>query len=491
MKLQNIAIVFVIIIIPISLILSLMLSNGLEAAKRETYYDTALSTATRDGIKALEYNSYASQFLAIADTAVRDAKATVNTFLNSFAMNLGLGDSQLSSLKTYIPAAAYIMYDGFYVYTPDIIVGEGGRDILEHSLKPYIYYSKEYYNIGNIRMVVNYTLDNFINVYIYDSSKLSGTKQTADPDRYKYMSGYIFPIDTPNGIQMSPLKYKGIEITNSDAVEFYTKAYNFTRDMRAYGMTWNYKYKVEVEDPANPGGTILEDRTEVVNNLFQDYTEFDTQRVLTIRDTIQSTLNAAIGNYNAVSGAFGTTYNFKMPVLKPTEWEIALSNLSLIAFCQGINMGSKYYNSYSIASSFSNSYYTTPDELCFVGDDDILHKIDCEHLDISGGGTIRDGGKYLEMDRKMLYYGLTVIIINETNPADISNTEVTVQVENSEATHRVTDMKRLSYKYENCYYCMVDRNYTPVTLTPEKQKAYYETYAKEKLHEARRYNLYY
>ena len=390
MKIQNLAIIFTIIVIPIALVLSLLMSNRAATVRAESYYNTSLAIATRDGIKALEYNSYDNRFLAIADTIVRDAKATINTFLNSLAMNLGLGDSGMDALKPYIPAVAYVLYDGYYVYTPDIVEDkESGRDVLEHSLKPFIYYTKEY-RAGSKRVIINYTLDNFITAHIYSS-----------PGQYESLIGYI--VDT-NKVNVTPrpsldpkepynplscnVYISNIEITVPKAKEFYWRAYKFTSIMKHYGPL-SYKD----DDGVTHSFHDLFDSSDPGSN-------FDTERINTIKDTLQSTLNATIGNYNSISEGFGKggLYNFKMPVLKPTEWDIVLSNISLITFFQGVNIGSKYYNGYKIASSFANSYFTPDSELCFADNNRRLHRIDCPELN----EPITDSGKYLNMSAKML-----------------------------------------------------------------------------------------
>ena len=470
MKLQNLSVIFSIIVIPIILVMTLMMTNKLNDMKMEIAYNTALYTATRDGIKALEYNSQDNRFKALADTIVRDAKATVNTFINSLAMNLGLGDSGVESLKPYIPAIAYIMYDGYYIYTPDIAEKDNPAlpgeklAVLEHSLKPYSYYTKEYRTNDGKRVVINYTLDNFVKVYIY--------RGTADYNKGEF--GYIMSVHPTKGIyydNMSNIvKYKNIEITDAVAKDFYIKAYNFTKKMQDLGpLTYTY---VKTHDN-NENGIIEEALGEVtyltstINGLFnitEEESIFEAERYTVLKDTLQSSLNTAIGNYNLISQATGSLYNFKMPVLSDTDWDTALSNFSMITFLQGINIGNKYYNNYAVTASFSNSYYVPENEMCFV-QANVLHKIDCQHLTISP--TIY--GKYFDL----------------ANELEVDN----------------------SYKYESCYYCFVDGNYTKKDdytykvgepeykkfdeLSDSYKKAYYSAYAKAKEETIKRYNLNY
>ena len=57
MKLQHIAIIFIIIILPISLVLSNYVSSHLETIKTQTIYDANLVNAAHDSIRAFQINT--------------------------------------------------------------------------------------------------------------------------------------------------------------------------------------------------------------------------------------------------------------------------------------------------------------------------------------------------------------------------------------------------------------------------------------------------
>lgn len=72
-------------------------------------------------------------------------------------------------------------------------------------------------------------------------------------------------------------------------------------------------------------------------------------------------------------------YEYRLPQLSYDEWEQALSNISIIAFMQGMPIGLKYYNNYAIATSTLNKEFVDPDELYFAGkDDQYYHQRQCE-----------------------------------------------------------------------------------------------------------------
>ncbi len=178
MKIQYIAVIFVIIIMPISLVLSSYIQNQIDAITLQTAYDKNLISATYDAVLAFQLNTTNNKYSSISDSKIRDIEASVNTFYNSLNTSMTRYSQVSKDLEAYIPAMLFTLYDGYYIYTSyDNAynrVGEGkdekvqitldGKDY-KNGLKPYVYYSAKYkLQNGNI-IVVNYTLDNEITVY--------------------------------------------------------------------------------------------------------------------------------------------------------------------------------------------------------------------------------------------------------------------------------------------------------------------------------------
>lgn len=57
MKFQNLAVIFAIIVIPISLIMSAVIQSNIDTINMQTSYDTKLSNATYDAVKAFQLNT--------------------------------------------------------------------------------------------------------------------------------------------------------------------------------------------------------------------------------------------------------------------------------------------------------------------------------------------------------------------------------------------------------------------------------------------------
>lgn len=194
MKLQNLGVIFIIIILPISMILNIYVGNQVKTLSLQASYDTKLNNATYDALKAFQLNTINSDTSDLANSKLRDIEASANTFFNSIASNFNMAGYNRDILADYVPALVYTMYDGYYIYSPytntlddtnsndtkDEITGqikEGPSDaeILNQSnpdatykngdklsgVKPYIYYSCRYVR-GSDDFVITYSLDNYI-----------------------------------------------------------------------------------------------------------------------------------------------------------------------------------------------------------------------------------------------------------------------------------------------------------------------------------------
>lgn len=173
MKLQYMIIIFAIIIIPITLLLSVYIESQTDSVALQTKYDTMLLDATYDAVVAFQSNTLNNENSSNKDTLRESISASINTFSNSLSNNLGVGGYSKEYLMPYVPAIAYTLYDGFYIYSPiDNLQTELNTDgstyisglDYEHVLKPYIYYSERIVH-DDIDIVINYSLDNYITVY--------------------------------------------------------------------------------------------------------------------------------------------------------------------------------------------------------------------------------------------------------------------------------------------------------------------------------------
>lgn len=191
MKLPNMALVFAIIIIPITLIFSLYVGYQIKTVSQQTTYDTRLVSATRDAIAALEINTFGDSTSDMATSTRRNVQASINTFTNSFASNFGVTGYDNSDVLTYVPAILVTMYDGYYIYAPTSENQTEDR-FNKHVLKPYVYYSARYKDGDNYDVVINYSLDNYINISgTVKGEYVSKSGYLIDTDKVKERDGYI------------------------------------------------------------------------------------------------------------------------------------------------------------------------------------------------------------------------------------------------------------------------------------------------------------
>lgn len=227
MKLQNMSVIFIVIIIPIILVISYYIGLEIKTITAQNNYNTRLQTAVKDSIQALEINTveWNSETSKLADSRRRDVQAAINTFTTSLANSMGMSGASKERMQAYLPAIAYTMYDGYYIYSASLVnkqqIDSDGKpsfddttgqpvteaETYEYVLKPYTPYSARYVN-GNIDITVNYTLDNYIKIYgTIDNWSNSISKE-----------GYLVVCDNDDGVNnvsdnsINGITYRGSQI---------------------------------------------------------------------------------------------------------------------------------------------------------------------------------------------------------------------------------------------------------------------------------------
>lgn len=120
MKLSNIAVIFIVIVLPVLLILGYYISLQIDTINMQTAYNTKLLESTKEAIEAFEINTveWNEDYSDTADSKRRDIMASINTFTTSLANNLGVAGTSKDYMMSRIPAIAYTLYDGYYIYSP-------------------------------------------------------------------------------------------------------------------------------------------------------------------------------------------------------------------------------------------------------------------------------------------------------------------------------------------------------------------------------------
>ena len=228
MKFQYLAVIFVIIILPISLVLSFYTQTQIEIINKQTDFTSKLNDATYDAVKAFQLNTTNSYYSSVSDSKIRDIEASVNTFYNSLTASIKYTKSEL---EPFVPAIVYTLYDGYYIYGKrynvysDTEINDYGElmdmtidtqledaNKYEYGLNPFVYYSCRYYVDSNNNFIVNFTLDNFISIY-----------GTIDGN-YEATSGYLINLaDCELNSEGKVYKYKGATIEETEILSEYLR----------------------------------------------------------------------------------------------------------------------------------------------------------------------------------------------------------------------------------------------------------------------------
>ena len=486
MRIQDLAIVFLIIILPISIILAAYTQYQIQTINAQTLYDNKLSSATYDAIRAFQINTGENKLSDLNNSRVRDLEASVSTFRNSVMSTFALDGYSQDDLNSYIPALVYTLYDGFYIYSPyknmnyryETQKNPNGTDKTDskenvlydkekpkdgngdniYGLKPYISYSCRYRKGDNIDVIITYALDNHITVqgmigneyvnrdgYLIDNIDISDTGEVTyngveikteqlkehiplydNSTTYSYikLQGMKFYLDKKQQGKEKVIarlnentltvqcenakdsdtyeKYREfIEEKNTLAKDYYKDAYNFTEwfknESGLVNLTYDDAYDTVVNEDGtvNSGKKVWEGNTTPIfqfsdstgPNIENELSSFNQHRLAVIRHKIEVNLAIAIANYNNYSGANNV---FQMPDLKENEWDYIIHNLSLISFLQGLPIGGKLYNGYSIVTNSESEEVVLEQNIYILCEDENHKKEYCRIGDrnISNNGTL-------------------------------------------------------------------------------------------------------
>lgn len=484
MKLESLTVIFLIIIIPIELVFSQYLNTKINTEKKELLYNTRLLNSTYDAIKSYQINTVNNSFGDITNNKVSDLEAAANSFFNSLANNFKYTGYRSSSMKEYVPAIAFTLYDGYYIYSPftniltEIKDEEDDKGYDEDfsknnqkmtGLKTYVYYSCRYNLNSTNDFVITYTLDNYITIqglingeyvcdygylykiatsksdegifkdgdtYWYDGIqfkrndteclkeyvgnqeysyiKINGKKYYLDENYYtereddKRAIFYIDDSGSKNYTQTkgnSPinssednelfLKYVNAIEHNKSAYEYYKNAYEFSKAVLSSTTTTltNYYDKTDPNRPIKKGyglSNLQSGNAEYYDNTASESTtqlkeygnfkifdctngsmekansNFNKHRKSIIRYVVETNLVAAISGYRSKNV---NVDEFIMPKISDENWDFIENSPCAIAFMQGMNLGTKKYNGYSVVRNTLSKEYIDENDIYILKTD--------------------------------------------------------------------------------------------------------------------------
>lgn len=576
MKIQELAIIFIIIILPISLVLSVYTQNQVQTINTQTLYDNRLTSATYDAMRAYQLNAANSTTSDMSNSKTRDIEASVSAFRNSIMTAFELNGFTANELNSYIPALVYTMYDGLYIYSPYSNIAEVNTDAnadeevkiktegqKEYGLKPYISYSCRY-KTTNIDVVITYSLDNHIAVkgmigreyvnkegYLIDGiecsinpdeeikindeienatikynhieigkerlkeylplsidenaaypyAKINGTKYYLIDDKegdqqIVYVSNGFFRTQckSTDSDKTAFNAYKNIIENNYMAKEYYYEAYKFTHWFKNSGLSaLTYGDACDEVLVKNSDGSGAEqeyreiwpenttpifqfnsssDIKDIKDNIENETSTFNQHRLAVIRYKIENNLAIAISNYNAYSGA--TKVVFQMPELKEDEWDQIIHNISLISFLQGLPIGEKTYNGYTLVTNSESEEVVLEGNIFMLGEsanrEKVYYRIGDVELEDGGTATL-NAGNYgdissagrLNLDFKRRY-------VTDTSQ---TQTYYYYQMRNFKASYNSVVMQDKVTTFDDIYKYISG-------VSPDYQKAFYTALGRER-----------
>ena len=459
MSLDKLAVIFVIIILPISVILSSYTTEQVEALRVQSMYDTKLYAATYDAVKSFQLNTFNEDTSDLANSRIRLVKASANAFLTSLASNFNMHGYTQGELQNYVPALVFTMYDGYYIYSkytntldidypPDATKITYGKNDIISGVKPFIYYSSRYKRGTNDDFVITYTLDNYITIQgmiggnpvndsgylvsgvedinvsahtlkyhgfpigpetlkeyvgdtLYEYHKINGRKYYYDEEENKWF--YM-----QNGAKRyTPQRFKTGE--DNSAFNYYYQAKLFTDRVQEGYKLGNLTVKDNCIDAKNNPDVFSDSNMVTIfdfSNIEAPDSSFNVHRTAVIRYTIEKNLSIAIANYNNFFNGSANSNNFQMPKLKEDEWAKIYNNISVISFMQGMPIGGfKTYNGCVVMPNNKNAEVVAETSIYLATGDNGGNNMGTYYSpldnDIDGSGYT--GVYNIDLERKYFY----------------------------------------------------------------------------------------
>lgn len=456
MKIQHLAVIFVIIIMPISLVLSAYVSSHITTIENQTQYTTKLINATYDAAKAFQINTFNNRYSTLNNSKIRDIEASISTFYRTLGTNMGAIGYGSIELQSYTPAILCTLYDGYYIYTKYY---DTELKDYTYGLKPFISYSCRYVKSPNYDFVVNYSLDNTITVIgkvngipvqksghivadtinpVVDDETLSEdliiiNENNNEPKRFEYViygnekiyKDYTLDADGKEQYFRYSTDYRKNYVSSSSydeinnffngdgklsAKKYYYDAISFTSWVKSELGGIEASNAVDSEGhqitfASDIGGTTKIFEISSTNNPLVSSSNFNEHRMNVIRYSIQSNLAAAITNYSKLSP---TGFEFAMPKIEEDEWDKIVNNVCFVTFLQGLPIGSKTYSNYCVVANNTNQETVGADSIYIIDSNGEYHRAGCKTLNKNlNDGTVTIVGAYSSSDFERKSVSLT------------------------------------------------------------------------------------
>ncbi len=383
MKISHLAIIFVIIMLPFSIICRNTIRERIYVLEDRVRINNVLDIATQDALSTLIDLNDEFQMLYLNerfDVTPILAQEAVDSFFRTMSVNFNLPyikENIEGYFGQYIPAIVVIAYDGFYIYSIDD--SDSGKMYQMSPKIPYTYYDEDSDSI------VSFTLGNYIRL-------LTNAKGTSDRDT-RYYEGELskdYFEDSSGEYQMYFDAYNDGVMGVADIEKMvYENITDLTSDLSLILYA-----DAKVNDSSGIPSFLIVNSGEVP--LKQDYSNteqrdasaFHTKRREVVLSIIKDTLRQEINEHNGYAHLMGSVYNFTLPEVADDEWANSINDISVMAFIQGMKAGiNSYYDDYALGGSriVETSYLygtgTPPaDGAAVTAGDAVYHKSWCSEI---------------------------------------------------------------------------------------------------------------
>lgn len=218
MKIEHLAIIFMLIILPIDIVLGIYLDAQIDTIRNQALYDSRLVDCVYDAMRVYQSNSIVDTENDIVTSKMENIEASAASFLSSLQSSFGLSGYKATVMQEYVPAVVYGMYDGYYIYSKfnntlsqtvvDPNIDNSFKDgVTYEGIKSYVFYSCRYVRErtsgDNDDIVITFTLDNYVTIqglihghYIYDAGYLIDGIKKENDNKYVY-NGVAFESSSP------------------------------------------------------------------------------------------------------------------------------------------------------------------------------------------------------------------------------------------------------------------------------------------------------
>lgn len=444
MKIQHWAIIFIIIILPFSIICRNIITKKNLLLRDETRINNIVDNATYDAVsqivevaEELGYGKNIPMTYGVADAAI-------DRFFNTLSVNFNLPIGREKSeayFSRYIPAIVIVGYDGLYVYSY-----EQTNKGYEFTLKPKIPYAC---TLADSNVTIHFTLDNYVTLYFPSDNNVFLKNEYGDyiesANGTHFIAGYIgekldVEGEDPYSINTTTNDYGEIVSRSEiDQIEYIKNALPMFTDNLSYILKeWANRGVLLATNTATKLPFLYEE------NAKQDYvyddngdiityaSDFNVLRRETIVNLIRDVLREEFNQHNDYSDSLGVTYEFNIPEIGRDQWNNTINDISVLAFFQGMPIGAdSYYNNYSLGGTriVQSSYLyaeRVKDEAGNVHK--IYHKHYCPYIPRDEFGEIRyndpsnpDNFQRIEFSDETVRYttGIEEIFVNSTHAKEM------------------------------------------------------------------------